>query len=432
MRVLWVVNLILPVFAKMKGKPFSGNEGWLSGIYQAVGAAGLSDLTLAVAYPEDADTVISGKENWNGTVWYAFAEELGHPERYDAALEERFREILADFQPDLVHVFGTEFPHGLAVLKVWNRPDRTLVGIQGFCAGIADAYMAGLPEDVQREVTFRDLIRKDSLMQQQKKFRARAEHEREALMLAGHVTGRTDYDRRVTGEVNPARVYHPMNETLRDVFYEGRWTQKEAVRFRVFLPQGNYPLKGFHYLLEALRLLLPDYPEIQLVVAGNSVIGGDGRRIPMFLRIGAYGRYLRRLIAQGHLKNHVTVTGRLTAEQMKEHMLRSSVFVLPSEIENSPNSMGEAMLLGMPVIASRTGGIPSLLTENREGLLVDPGDTKGLAQAIRQIFEEPVIAGVYGENAAKRARVTHDPKTNFERLLAIYGEIMEGGGDAAS
>ena len=98
-------------------------------------------------------------------------------------MEERFREILEDFQPDILHVFGTEFPHALAAVRSFNRPERTLIGIQGLCGEIARVYMAGLPEKVQKQVTFRDLVRKDSIRQQQKKFLQRGEQE--ALAIKG-------------------------------------------------------------------------------------------------------------------------------------------------------------------------------------------------------------------------------------------------------
>ena len=426
MKVLWVVNLILPAFAEAEGLPFSEREGWLSGLYAAVRGAGENrDLELAVAYPV-APGGKSEKKEWDGTVWYGFTEDLTRPEIYAERLEGDFAEILADFRPDLVHLFGTEFPHTLACLRALHDPERALVGIQGICGGIAEHYMAGLPENVQHEATIRDRIRDDSLIRQQEKFRIRAAHEREALTLARHVTGRTAYDERISGEINPERIYHPVNETLRSNFYTAARDRKQIVPHRIFLPQGDYPLKGFHYLLQVLPELIGDYPDLTLVVAGNIVTGGDGRRIPLFLRIGAYGRYCNRLISKGHLREHVITTGRLSAERMCREMAASQVFVLPSEIENSPNSMGEAMLLGMPVIASDTGGIPSLITDKKEGLLVRPGDLEGLTAAIRQIFEEPVIADVYGENAKKRACVTHDPGRNLTALLKTYEQIAGG------
>ena len=83
-----------------------------------------------------------------GVPCYGFSEDLGTPELYDPSLETCFGEILEDFKPDMIHVFGTEFPHALAAVRAFGKPERTLVGIQGLCYKIAEVYMAKLPETV--------------------------------------------------------------------------------------------------------------------------------------------------------------------------------------------------------------------------------------------------------------------------------------------
>ena len=109
----------------------------------------------------------------------------------------------------------------------------------------------------------------------------------------------------------------------------------------------------------------------------------------------------------------------------------SGVFVLASTMENSPNALGEAMLLGLPCVATRTGGVPSLLEDKKEGLLYPPCDVAALTEALLQIFSEKVIASVYGDNARKRAMLTHDAARNVKELIHVYHRMMEGTGDEA-
>ena len=333
--------------------------------------------------------------------------------------------ILKDFQPDLVHVHGTEFPHALAVLRVFGKKERSLLTIQGLCGAIAEHYMAGLPQEAQNSRTFRDRVRGDSLQDQRRKFEERAAHEEEAIRLVRHVAGRTAFDRQETARMNPDAKYHRINETLREGFYKGKWESASLAGHGIFLAQGDYPLKGFHDVLRALPLILDAYPDTRLYVAGNSLIGGGdyGGFVPLPLRISGYGRYLKRLIAELHLQDHVTMLGKLNAEDMKTRYQNSAVYVCASHIENSPNSLGEAMLLGMPCVATRTGGIPSLIEDKKEGLLYPAGDEKALSEAIKQIFSERVIALVYGDNARKRAARTHDAQENVRTLLDTYREI---------
>ena len=425
MRVLWVVNLMLPVFAQANGYEASVREGWLAGLYQALKERS-GEVELSVAVPSPAGVDINPRQELDGARWYVFCEDLAHPEKYDTSMEARFAEICTDLEPDIVHVFGTEFPHARAALMAaQGRNCSTLIGIQGFCGGIAEAYMAGLPESIQRSATFRDVIKRDSLADQKKKFEARAENEKRALLLAGNITGRTDYDRQAAYGINPKAPYYSMNETLRKEFYSGAvWSAGNAVPHRIFMTQGDIPLKGFHHMIEALSILKKKYPDVSLTVAGNSVITGKGSRIPLFLKIGEYGAYLRKLIGKYDLWENITVAGSLGALQMKEQYLSANVFVCPSVIENSPNSLGEAMLTGVPVVASKTGGIPSMVTDGKEGMLVPPGDPEALAAAVTQMFREPVIAGIYGENARARALVTHDPEKNTRRLFEIYNALI--------
>lgn len=416
---------MLPEYAIHHGLDYSVREGWLTGCLNRIKNGGDSDeeITLGVCFPvKEGGT--GGGEDLNGVTYYSFREDLDHPEVYDGTVENRFHVILDDFKPDLVHIFGTEFPHTLAMIRAFGNPGRVLLGIQGFCGAIAEEYMADIPEEVQNTVTFRDRLKDDSLKQQQEKFKIRAEHERESVMLAGNITGRTAFDKARTGQINPEARYFAMNETMRPCFYEGKWEEKEAEPHSIFLSQGDYPLKGFHFMLEAMPRILEKYPDAKLYVAGNNIMGRS--RYPYFLRASAYSKYIKSLISKNRLKKKVTMVGALTDEGMKQQFLESSVFVCPSIIENSPNSVAEAMLLGMPVVAARTGGIPDMITDNKDGILFEKGNVEELAKSVLQIWDEPVIAAVYGENAAKSARVTHDADANYRRLIEIYKTIISG------
>ncbi len=428
---------MLPAFAKERGLPWSDREGWLSGAFEKLKNNKESGITLGVCFPEDmGDKPVV----LDDVAFYGFRENLNTPEIYDPELEKSLKSIMDDFKPDIIHVFGAEFPHSLAAIRAFGKPERTLLGIQGVCSEIAKVYMAGLPEAVQNDTTFRDRYKDDSLVRQREKYEKRGENETEAIRLAGHITGRTDFDREASLKINPEAKYHKMNETMRSVFYDGAWRSVNTVTHSIFLSQGDYPLKGFHFMLEAMPEIVKEFPDTRLYVAGNSVIGKIRRKTvtvpdeqkgasgkskyPLAIRISAYGKYLKRLIRINRLGGRVIMLGKLSAEQMKEQLLKSNVFVCPSILENSPNSMAEAMLLGVPIVASETGGIPSMLEKNVDGLLFENGNPQALAKCICQMFREPVIAAVYGDNAKKHAMITHDPETNYKRMLEIYKEII--------
>ena len=104
-------------------------------------------------------------------------------------------------------------------------------------------------------------------------------------------------------------------------------------------------------------------------------------------------------------------------------MKKSNLYVMPSHIENSPNSLCEAMMLGMPCISTNVGGVSSLLENGREGVLIQDGDPWSLAGAIKECYLNYPKYLEYGENARKRAIKRHDRKAVAAELLNIYHQV---------
>ena len=245
MKVLWVCNIMPPVIGQCLGKECSVKEGWISGILMRL-AKEKEEVELAISYPvaevceeEKREVIIENKKK---ITCYGFVEDTVHPENYGGeGLEKRLQEIIRDFQPEVLHIFGTEYGHSLAAAKAFQRPDRTLVGLQGVISECAKEYMADLPMQVQNQVSFRDLLKKDSMKQQQEKFFLRGEREKEVLKLCGNVTGRTAFDKAAAMKMNPNVKYFFMNETMRGEFYEGKWNYSACEKHRIFFSQADYP-----------------------------------------------------------------------------------------------------------------------------------------------------------------------------------------------
>ena len=110
---------------------------------------------------------------------------------------------------------------------------------------------------------------------------------------------------------------------------------------------------------------------------------------------------------------------------MKQQYLKCNTFVCASSLENSPNSVAEAMLLGVPVVAPYTGGIPSMVGHEKEGLLFEKGNIKALAEAIMKTWESYTTVRTITECARARARKAHNGDENYRRLLEIYQKIIK-------
>lgn len=449
MKVLWLCNIMLPAVAEYLNMKASNKEGWISGLLSVVmDRQEENGIELAVAFPAAEELHLQVPVGKGMLACYGFVGRYpSAPHRYDPSLEGQLRSITEDFHPDLVHCFGTEYPHTLAMCRVFPHKDRLLLGIQGVCSDIAKAYFASMPQSAIHRVTLRDFLRRDSLLAQQKKFEKRGEMEIEAIKLAGNVTGRTDWDLHYTRKWNPKAVYYPMNETLRSNFYSGSWEESECEPHSIFLSQGDYPLKGLHYMLLALPKIREKYPDVKVYVAGNDLTRAGS--LKQRLKLSAYGKYLRKLIKNYQLESCVCFLGRLDAEAMKKQYLNSSLFVCCSSVENSPNSLGEAMLLGMPCVSADVGGIPSIFTDKEDGILY-PGYritenefnnacnskitagtelekiVNNLVEAIFEMWSDPAKIRDYCKNARNHAKKSHDREANYQKMMEIYASVISG------
>lgn len=457
MKVLWLCNIMLPMVARQLNMESSNKEGWLSGLADVLLESQKENgIELSLAFPLGkgfrAESWTNGAAPLNGGAikirivekgvgidCYGFPEDVTHAERYDASLEESMGAIVEDAGPDIVHCFGTEYPHTLAMCRIFPRKERILAGLQGLCTLYAQAYYADLPGRVIHSATLRDMLKQDSLTQQKKKFEIRGEMERESIALAGNITGRTLWDREFKEKWNKGAKYFHMNETLRKEFYGSIWKEEKCIPHSIFVSQGDYPLKGLHYVLNALPAILDEYPDTKVYVAGNSIVrcGTAKER----LKLSAYGKYLLRLMRGNALEEKITFLGRLDAGQMRDRYLVSHLYLCPSALENSPNSLGEAMLMGMPCVSARVGGISSLFSEEEgilyEGFRMEGGNageetdriSNNLADAVVRMWGNPGKMREFCANARKRALALHEPYKNYKRLVDIYGMIYHGVGE---
>lgn len=414
MKLLWLCNIMPGVIQEaINGQ--AGGGLWLDHVLQDLRQ---QDMTIRVLCRGTGDA---------GTVdekcsFATFREGL--PYVYLPELEDDFCKELDAFQPDVIHVWGTEYGHSLAMVNAarkTGRIDRLVVNIQGLCTMIARHHNEGVPYAWQKTKSFRDFVRKDNLLQQQEKFALRGELEQQTLKGVKHVIGRTHWDRACTQLINPEIVYHHCDETLRSPFYEDSWRYAECKKHSIFAPGCSYPVKGFHYLLEAFAEVVKTYPDATLCLPGD----GFPKDWKGKLRSTSYQNYLLSQIRKYGLEDKIRFLGSLGPEAMRSAYLSANAFVQPSTIENSPNTLGEAMLLGLPCIASNVGGVASLIKHPEEGFLYPSSATYLLAHYIKQIFAMEDQAEEMGLAAKQRAEQTHSPQKNTQTLLEIYRAIQK-------
>ena len=137
-----------------------------------------------------------------------------------------------------------------------------------------------------------------------------------------------------------------------------------------------------------------------------------------------YGRYIERLIGRYHLQDNIRFLGYHSEKNMVSRLLESHVHVSCSNIENSPNCVGEAMLVGTPTVAAMAGGMASLLEHGTEGFLYQHNAPYMLAYYIQKIFESDGLAMEISEAGRKKAGILYNAENNRKVLLGIYQDIV--------
>jgi glycosyltransferase involved in cell wall biosynthesis len=413
MKVLWITNTPFP---DPSIEPNSKQliKGW---VYSA--ASGLLDLNeeiiLAVA------TFYSGKEikqlNTNNIAYYLIPNKVktnSTNSKYDWV----WQKIKKMFNPDLVHIHGSEYPYSYSYVRACGG-ENVILSIQGLVSVIEKYYFGGITRlELFKSTTIRDLVKSDTIFRQHRKMCKRGKHEKLLIQNIHHIIGRTTWDRDHTWAINPNANYHFCNETLRSAFYNKNWDINNCERNSIFVSQAYYPLKGFHQLLNALPIVLKYFPYTKVYVAGNNFFTNRG------IKINGYGNYINSIINKFKLNNQIQFTGILDEETMCQTYLNSHLFVSPSAIENSSNSIGEAQILGVPCIASYVGGTPDLINHGETGLMYRFEEVEMLAANICKIFDDNKLSKKISDKAKAVAIKRHNRIANAIEMYKIYSKVL--------
>lgn len=163
-------------------------------------------------------------------------------------------------------------------------------------------------------------------------------------------------------------------------------------------------IKGHRFLVEAVAHLKQEHPHLHLVIVGS----------------GDQHEELLRQARKAGISQAVHLVGR--REDVERALAGMDCFVLPSLNEGMGRALVEAMAAGLPVIASRVGGVPALIENEKNGLLVPPGDSLALAAALRQILSDPIRARTLGQNAMQSIGTGYGVPAMVRAIESIYRE----------
>jgi glycosyltransferase involved in cell wall biosynthesis len=177
---------------------------------------------------------------------------------------------------------------------------------------------------------------------------------------------------------------------------------------RVVAIVGNlWSVKNHMMFVEAMAQVVPHHTDVRGLIVGQPI--SKEPDLP---------NRIRSAIDELGLEGRVILAG--FRDDVQRLMRRFSVLCLTSDSEGMPNAVLEAMAVGCPVVATRVGGIPELIKDGQNGLLVDRGDSAGLALAVRRLLESPELASKLAQAAREMVEREFGCGSMANRLVSLY------------
>ncbi len=227
------------------------------------------------------------------------------------------KKIIEQIHPDVLYVYGTEGGYFLPTSKL-NIP--TIISIQGI-----------ISEYVKIEPSISGYFQ--------------VPYENFAIKKGIYFGCRTNFDSNYVKERNNNAIIFALPDAINRVFFENQWNPKPGLSL-VFVG-SVIKRKGIEGLISCLSILKTDFPTINLKIIGSGT--------------KKYINDLKKILKAKGLKSNVSWLGNKSPKEIALELAKSNLFVLPTLVANSPNSLAEAMALGIPSIAINTGGIPSMI-----------------------------------------------------------------------
>jgi len=291
--------------------------------------------------------------------------------------------LIKRIQPDLVNLIGAENAYySSSVLKIKNYP--ILVTIQGFVS-LNNELEGGNTKVVKRRILI-----EEEIMRKMKHFGVEA-------------TSIESYIRAYNPEAKMHWFHFPFAKTNVDTDH----TKEYDIVFFARITK----MKGIEDAIRALSIAKHYKPDIKMEVIGNADQG--------------YMDSLRELVQELDLTKNIEFRGFLTTQkEMHNEAIKARISILPTYNDTIPGTIVESMLLGLPVISYRTGGIPDLNKDDENIILVEQGNISGLAEEIIKILEDPEKQSAMSNKVKTFALTRFDNTNSTDMLVKAYKEVI--------
>jgi len=287
---------------------------------------------------------------------------------------------LHEISPDIVHAHGTETPYAISALE------------------------SGYPHLISLQGIISELVK----LSPNYRYKKLAAIEIEVICRGENFVAKTDFIRRLVQGMNSRAAIYPIDNIVNPVFFQV--SRNGAIQKSIVFAGSITPSKGAKELILAFAKFAQEYPDYQL-----EMIGGGSP---------AYISELKTIAVTSNVSDKIHWHGLISHWQMAEIFSKAKLLVFPSKMDTSPNIVAEAMVSGLPVIASNVGGIPDMISHNHTGYLVEKPDPQLIYSALKTVLQNNDLYTRISQNALKTARSRFSESHNVEKVINAYKDII--------
>lgn len=415
MRVLWF-SLTPSNYKKAKGLGYNGG-GWIASLETEI--IKNKDVSLGIAFFSGASLQ---KEQIGEVAYYL----MPHPRKgikskinfftnYDVDIETApylpvFKRVVDEFKPDIIQIFGSESVLGFVRL-ITSVP--CVLHMQGLINPYNNAFYP--PSFSKFTFLFRSKnpIKFISAYKEMITWKNNAIRESYLLNKILYFIGRTEWDKAVAMEFNNHALYFYGSEILRESFYK-QTARTNPQRMTIVSTMSGVLYKGLDMLLKTAHVL-----KYLLKSDFTWIVYGSVVNVPLFEKHTG--------IKAADVNLDFRGVGSET--DIYEALCNATAFAHTSYIDNSPNAVCEAQLVGCPVVSTNVGGISSLIEDGIDGFLIPSNDPYMMAWKLLNLYKDKQLNQIIASKGQERAKVRHNKERVVKELIDIYDKILSNNND---
>lgn len=411
MRVLWFEISIPQKFINNKA-PIGG---WQDSLELLVRNNKQIDLAIAFEGIDDfQEKIIDGVHYYPIKIEYDFKEKIKSLYTWDVYRDQlipKALDVIKKYKPDIIQVFGSEWCWG-QVAKYINTP--VVIHMQG---SIPPYLNAEFPPNYNRYDYYIqngfNIKRSIYTYLNSLKMRSWKLQEEETLKSVSFYMGRTNWDKCIVELHNPKAKYYYCNEALRPDFINTNsiWHPHNNKKMQLITTGCGSLWKGIDTIIKTAHLLKERNIEFEWKIIGS---------MPM-------KKFIENKEKLKFENQNIKLVGYIDASRLVQELLASDIYIHTSYIDNSPNAICEAQYIGIPTIATYVGGVPSLIDNDKDGILIPANAPYTLANTIINLFKDKEKQCSLSKNSIIKARQRHNPNCILKDLLNCYQSIINTG-----